>query len=484
VHVDHADVKNVRLGSMEMDDAREFWRRTVEQSGRPSAFEGLDADDIIRRCEANPLVMQWVIGQIELAQRPRDALAYLYQGQGDAAERVFDRSFNLPQLGDDGRAALLALSLFTPDASRESLAEVSGFGDDLNRLNIAVRNMSALWLVETTGGNERLFLRALKRELAKSRLSKDVRAGEFRGRYVAHFMSYAQAHVEATPEDFDALDAEKDNLRGAMDVAFESRDLDSVVFVGNRLSHFLRLRGYWDEAIRNAERAEEAARLANDDSSAAVFMSNVATIRKNRGEYEEAEAVYLNALQIFRGAGDDINAAAALHQLGTIAEVREDLERARQYYEESLQISKGLDMPSLVASTTSQMGILHLRRGELEKSRAMHEESLAIRRELGELQGMAIDLNQLGQLALTRKDFAEARRHLDESLKLSKQLGDRMQIAFSLYQLAELAEKEGDNAEAAALYREALHIYESFGSPNADVVREALARVEGSNGLS
>jgi tetratricopeptide (TPR) repeat protein len=479
VRVDHADVKNVRLGSMEAGDAREFWRRLVEQSGRPSAFEGLDADDIIRRCEANPLVMQWVIGQIELAQRPRDALAYLYQGQGDAAERVFDRSFNLPQLGDDGRAALLALSLFTPDASRESLAEVSGFGDDLNRLNGAVRNMSALWLVETTGGNERLFLRALKRELAKSRLSKDERADEFRGRYVAHFMSYAQAHAEATPENFDALEAEKENLRGAMDVAFESGDLAGVMFVSDRLCHFLRLRGYWDEAIRSAERGEDAARQANDDSSAAVFMSNVATIRKNRGEYAEAEAIYRNALEIFRGEGVDNNVAVALHQLGTIAEARGDLAGARQYYEESLQISKSLDAPSLVASTTSQIGILHLHQGELEKSRAMHEESLAIRRELGEQQGMAIDLSQLGQLALVRKDFAEARRHLDESLKLSRQLGDGVQIAITLYHLAGLAKEGGDKAEAAPLYREALHIYESLGSPNADFVREELARVEG-----
>src|SRR6266498_3731759 len=59
---------------------------------------------------------------IDEAQRPRDVLAELRQGEGDAALRVFDRTFNLEQLGDDARAALLALSLFTPSASREALA--------------------------------------------------------------------------------------------------------------------------------------------------------------------------------------------------------------------------------------------------------------------------------------------------------------------------------------------------------------------------
>lgn len=70
--------------------------------------------------------------------------------------------------------------------SREALAKVAGFGDDLRRLDTAVEGLSALWLIETTERNERLFLRGLTRELSKSRLSNDERADEFRQRYVAY----------------------------------------------------------------------------------------------------------------------------------------------------------------------------------------------------------------------------------------------------------------------------------------------------------
>ena len=476
--VNRADVRNIRLAAMEMDDAREFWRRLVEQSGRPAAFNGLDADDIIRHCEANPLVIQWIVGQIEMAQRPKDALAYLSEGKGDAAERVFDRSFNLPQFGDDGRAALLALSLFTPDASRESLAEVSGFGDDLNRLNDAVRKMSALWLVKTTDGNERLSLRALKREMAKSRLSNDAHADEFRRRYIEHFLRYAQAHAGPTPENLDALEAEKGNLRGAQDAAFGLQDFESVINVEQRLGYFLHLRGYWDEAIRSGELAEDAARRLNDAWSATAVMADVAIIRIERGEYKEAEVIYQKALETFRDLESDMNVAVSLHQLGLIAHRQGELERARQHYDESLAISRKLNNKSFIASTTSQIGILLLLQGNLEQSKAMHEESLAIRRGLDDYQGMAVGLLELGRIALARNDFAEARRLLGESLEQSRKISDQMHIAAALWNLAVVEEKEGDKTEAARLYHEALRIYENVGSPNADIVYEVLARVE------
>ncbi|HEX2076737.1 MAG TPA: TIR domain-containing protein [Longimicrobium sp.] len=174
--IEREDFANVQLAAMEADEAREFLVRLIEQSGRPKAFRGLDHDELIRECDGNPLVMQWVVRRVALARRVRDVLDDLKKGEGDAAERVFDRSFMLPQVGEDGRAALFALSLFAPDATREALAHVAGFGDDLRRLDRALQNLSALWLVESTEGHERLFLRGLTRELTRSRLSRDHQA--------------------------------------------------------------------------------------------------------------------------------------------------------------------------------------------------------------------------------------------------------------------------------------------------------------------
>lgn len=436
--VNRDDVYNVPLAAMTMEEARDLLQRLAERTRRPSNFDKLDRDDLIRRCEANPLILQWVVRQIDLAKRPRDVLADLAQGAGTAAEYVFTRSFNLPQLGGDGRAALLALSLFTPHASRAALAEVSGFGNDAHRLDKAVEGLSALWLVETTEGNERLFLRGLTRELSKARLSKEKQADDFHRRYVAYFRSYADAHSQLTPEDFDALEAEKDNLLSAMDLAFMLRDWKSLLEIRGAMNAFLDLRGYWDEAIRTGKQAQAAAREAKDEGQVAYFISCVANTLRDRGEYKEAGGLYREALDIARRLGSDGNIAFALHQLGAIAQDQGDFEEARRLYQESLEINK----------------------------------------RLGDQIGVSRTLYELGLIVQKEGRFDEARNLYRESLEISRRLGDQQGIAVTLHQVGVIAEHQGDMAEAARFIRESLSIFERLGSPYAEESRRALSRLE------
>ena len=164
--------RNIRIDAMSRAEGKEFLERLINQSAEPSAFDGLDRERLMETAALNPLVMEWVVAQIGLAQRPVDVLEDLSYGKGDAAQRVFDRSFDLPQLGDDGRTVLLALSLFVPSASRGALAKVAGFGDDKNRLNEAVKRLAALRLLSTADGGQRLQVQGLTRELARARLEK------------------------------------------------------------------------------------------------------------------------------------------------------------------------------------------------------------------------------------------------------------------------------------------------------------------------
>jgi hypothetical protein len=152
-------------------------------------------------------------------------LDQLAHGKGGAVERIFDRSFNLPQLGDDGRATLLALSLFVSSASRLALIEVAGFGGDMERLNDAVRRLAALRLLNAVADGERLVLHGLTRDIARTRLAKSPQLNDFRRRFVNAFL---RCRLGAGTVDRNALDTEQPNLLGAMDVAYEMEDRESV----------------------------------------------------------------------------------------------------------------------------------------------------------------------------------------------------------------------------------------------------------------
>ncbi|HEY0376995.1 MAG TPA: tetratricopeptide repeat protein [Pyrinomonadaceae bacterium] len=429
---------HITIAAMSREEAQEYLERLVTETQDEQIFSAEVRQHIYETAEANPYVMQWVVAQIGAAQEPGTVLKELAQGEGDAASRVYDRSFNLEQLGDDGRAALLALSLFVPSAARDALAEVAGFGGDLKRVSEAVKNLRALWLIKGIDENRRFTIEGLTRSMTRARLLKDSQAGEFRQRFVAHFLSYAEAHAQPTPEDFDALEAEKDNLSSAMDAAFELEDWASVMRIRFALEKFLDLHGYWDEAIRSGKQALTAARHSQIESSVAGLAHNLAVTHYRRGELESARRLYNESLEIAKRLGNQSGIASTLHELGRLAQSQGEIEEPRRLYSESLEINKGLSDQSGISSTLHQLAMLAQSQGEIE----------------------------------------EARRLYNESLEIAKRLGDQSGIAITLHQLGMLAEVENNKVEAVRLFREALGIFERLKSPDAEIARRSLERVE------
>lgn len=460
---------NVVIDAMSREEAQEFLERTIAQTQDAQIFSDEVRRRIYETAEANPFVMQWVVGQIDDAQEPQTVLKELAQGEGDAAERVFDRSFNLPQLGDDGRAALLALSLFAPSASRDALAAVAGFGADSQRMNRAIKNLRALWLIKALDGNRRFTIEGLTRSFASARLSEDPRATEFRQRFVAYFRSYAGAHAQTTPEDFDALEVEKDNILSAMDRAFDLSDwtsvmqlMDAINFDG--INGFLSVRGYWDEAIRRGEQSLKAAKAARNEWHIGAFANGLGVMLSNRGDYSSAKKYYELAVEVARRLDEKQGLAATLHQLARLAEDQGDVEEARPLYNESLEISKSLGNQNGVAGTLHQLGILAQNQGEIEEARRLYNESLEISKKLNNQNNIAGTLHQLGILAQNQGEIEEARQLYNESLEIKKRLGHQRGIALTSHNLAAIAANQGDVEEARRLYNESLKIAKRLGS--------------------
>ncbi len=434
--------RKIVIAAMSREEAQDYLERLMAQTQDVQIFSKEVRRRIYETAEANPYVMQWVVAQIDAAQEPRAVLEELTQGEGDAAERVFDRSFNLLQLGDDGRATLLALSLFVPSATREALAAVAGFGDDSQRVNEAVKNLRALWLIKGLDENRRFTVEGLTRSLARARLSKDERVDEFRQRFVTHFLNYAEAHAQTTPEDFDALEEEKDNVLNAMDMAIDLMAWESVQKFANVLASpvtgMLIVHGYWDEAIKRNEQARDAMREMKLEHEIAIYSHNAGIIRQNRGEYDAARIANEEALAIYRRLNQEANVSVALHQLGILAQSQGEIEEARRLYNESLEIEK----------------------------------------RLGNQSGIAITIHQLAMLAQDEGEVEEARRLYNESLEIEKRLGNQSGIASTLHQLGRLAEIDDNKVEAARLFREALGVWERLKSPDVELARQSLERVE------
>ncbi|HBB93770.1 MAG TPA: hypothetical protein DC054_00105 [Blastocatellia bacterium] len=516
--------RNIPIKGMSNQEAQELLDQLIEQTQDSKMFTRQVRNRIVKTAESNPYIMLWMVAQIDEAQTPKKVLDELEQDKGEVAERVFDRSFTLPQVGEDGRAVLLALTLFVPDAARDALADVAGFGGDLLRLDEAAKNLRVLWLIGASDENERLAVEGLTRSLATARLSNDDRANEFRQRFVKHFLSYAKAHAQPTREDFDALEAEKDNVLSAIDRAFGLGDPISVMRLMDAINRdgfngYLAIRGYWDEAVRRGEQALKAARDISDEVEIARFSHNLAityqqqgnllearrlynesleiekqlgreggiavtlhnlgVIAQDQGELDEARRLYHESLVIAKKLSDQSGIARTVHQLAKLAQEAGDLVEARRLYQESLEISKKIGNQVYIASGLHNLAVIAHDQGELDEARRLYQESLEINKKLGHQSGIATTLLQLGSLAKGQGDIKEARRLSNESLEISKRLGNQSSIALGLHQLGRLAEFEGNNAEAVRLFVEALKIFEKLESPYAETARESLERVKG-----
>jgi tetratricopeptide (TPR) repeat protein len=442
---------NIPIYALSLDEAREFVDRFINQEARdPQIFAEIDRDHIITTAESNPLVLQWVIAQIDLAGEPQEVLSELARGEGDAAHRVFDRSFDLPQLGDNGRAALMALSLFAPSASRPALAEVAGFGKDERRMHRrAIVPLSSLWLVKGVQRNQRLTVEGLTRELAKAHLLKYKKANEFRRRFVTYFVLYAEANDEYLPGHYNNLEAEKDNLLSAVDIAFEQKEWKRVTRIARAIFRALERRGYWNDAKRRVTQALEAARNLQDESGIADFDRNLAEIYHKQGDFVEARRLCNESLEINNRLGNQTGIAFSLLELANTSLSEGNMTEAKQLYNLSLRISEKSRNQFGVGGAISGLGMIARDEGNFEESEKHFKNSLSISRKLEDMSNTAIDLYQLGVLAQSRGDLTEARRFYDESYDIDRKLGSRASMAITLHQLwlISLAEKDFQKAE-------------------------------------
>lgn len=192
------EAQNIRVGPMTPEEADEFLQSLVEQSTERAKLEKVDLEQIAKVADYNPMLMRWVVAQLEQAMRPEDVFEDIARGRGEATERIFGRSFDL--LGDDGQMALLALALFVPTASREALTGVCGFEDGKDRVNEVIRRLAAFDLLDTAAEGDRLGTVALTRRLTEAQLKKDERTGPLFGRFVFHFVSSMPSTSQRSPK--------------------------------------------------------------------------------------------------------------------------------------------------------------------------------------------------------------------------------------------------------------------------------------------
>ncbi len=468
------------LDTMLVSEAEQFLKRIISQNPDSKILKELNLFETMDVCGRNPLAMQMLLAQIEFTGNPQEAFKRLHKFDSSLDSIVRD-SIDLPELGADGRAALIAISLFVPGASKTALAEVAGFGNEIERLDEITKPLTTLKLIWKIAEGSRLAVHSFVREYLYRRLrlllgDRKWSDLQFRRRFVDYFWRYAEEHAEATSTDYDSLEAEFQNLRIAMDFGLQAEQWDKVIRICLALNGFLDVRGYWDEALRQIELALKAAQKATRPDVFPQLHLAAGDIYLRRDEFNMAEKAFRAVLTHY---GDTVNfdIARATRRLGSIAVERENLTKAKRLYSQSLEISRQLHIHSGIADNLHNLAIVAQIEGKLDEAMRLYDESLRLSERVGDQRSIAISLHQLGVVSREQGKYEQARNFFERSLSIKRSLGFRDGMADTLHQLGLMFQALGDKAQALHAFKQAITIYEELSSPSAAAAAADLAAV-------
>jgi tetratricopeptide (TPR) repeat protein len=399
---------------MTASEARTFWDRLVNKPRRAPKNKHIlvskSPESVIEDYGKNPFILYkgvYMIVQREGWRPPEEVLL-----DEDIVRRVFLRYFEVSLIKEEGIAILLALSLFTPHASREALMKVAGI-DDRRSFKKSLNVLVSLELISLSLDGEHYELDKTYLIYAREHLKGHQLAGRLRERFVEHYVDYVEEHQ--WPSSYDAIEAEKENVFEALRIAADEdgnvQSLMQMMGILGRLNDgFFQYRGHWDVGLEYGDRTLKAAReKGNDDEESLAHLTCfVASLRSRRGEYEEMQKLLLPLV------GDEAQTSAqtqidALHILGMAEFSRHNYPAAEDYFKREMALSEEWDDQEGLANVTQEIGRIVLRTGRPEgerlrerfdEARGFFERSLAIRESLKNKVGMPkSSLHNLGLTA-------------------------------------------------------------------------------------
>jgi hypothetical protein len=265
----------------------------------------------------------------------------------------------------------------------------------------------------------------------------------------------------------DVLDAERDNIRGALAWSVERTEPAQVATglrLGTLLTDFWYLRGEpaegvgWLEAIvANAPPEIVPGKIR--------CRHGLAVLLEQTGRYNDAEDALILALEDCRAIGDLDGVCRELNSLGIIRRARGDNSGGRKAIEESLALARQLGAPGRTATSAVNLALLALDERDSATAIPLLQEAEAIDRSMGDEWAVLVDRVNLAFAKVIDGDPRYAVRSLARDVATLEEIGDRDLLANALEVLAIAAAVLDDLPVSARLSGAAVELRTRFALP-------------------
>ena len=358
----------------------------------------------------------------------------------------------------DEQLVFARLSVFRGGCSVESAEEIAG--TQLEPIQSLVdKNL-------LRRSDERLVMLETIREFASEQLQHSGEADEIRKRHADHFVTLAETaepYLRTNSKEWLArLEAEHDNLRGALDDLARRGDTESALRLLGAGWWFWSLRGHMEEGRARLDLFLRAdMRRTRARAKALLGAADLAI----DGQDPTAKARAEEAQALSDEIGDAWGSAYALYLIAMAHAIDNDLATAKRLFATSVAMFADIGDEYDTLQATRRLAWMHQELGDAEGARSIHEDNLRRARAAGIQEVVAATLATLSGFARAGGRHDEAVALLREATELHRGLDDLTGTLYDLHRIARLLAARGSAHETAELLAKADAMHEAMGFP-------------------
>jgi tetratricopeptide (TPR) repeat protein/transcriptional regulator with XRE-family HTH domain len=240
------------------------------------------------------------------------------------------------------------------------------------------------------------------------------------------------------------------------------------------LGTYLELCGRWDDAIGTQHIALAAVMSLNDERTQARVRDRLGFIHLLRGWYQEAGAQFERALEQYRQLQDQLGEANVHLNVSLLLERQDRLAAAAEEDERALNLFRAAGHRAGQALALNAAGWHLALLGKHQQALASCRQALALQGELGDRLDEANTWDSLGYIHHRLGQYEQAIACYQQALGLLARTKEGYRQALILTHLGDSHHSAGDAPAARSAWRQALAILDSMHHPDAQAVRAKL----------
>ncbi len=248
------------------------------------------------------------------------------------------------------------------------------------------------------------------------------------------------------------------------------------------LMEFLDQRGHWHDQRTVHRTALGSAHRVRDLTGQAHACYGLGMADLRMGRYDRARGHLVRALNLHRETGNAVGQALAHGALNFAGEREGRHDEGLHHALRALKLYRAAGHRSGEAYAMNNVGWAYAMLGDFRQTLVHCEKALNMMREARDRRGESAAWDSLGYAYQHVGDHQQAISCYRHAVELRRGRGERVREAESLHRLGSAQLAAGDRAGARHSWQRALTRFEALGHPDAQRLREGLARLGGPDG--